>query len=358
MNTGGKKISSAAQGDEISLVVIALTFKRFWKRFIAVVAVFTLGALVLALVMPKKYKSEIMLLPPLQKDIEMMNVVPELYQVKSEDLYRDMLRNLGSNALRRQFFQERDLLAFLQDKKDAVPEQDVFQKKFNEMFTVDEQEAENNDLPVSVTVELQGEDPEKIALWLNEYVRFIDQFTVNSLLGTLDTILAVRVEDIQDKINSLLRTAEKRHADEILRMEEAALIAEKLGIEEQSVTPFYSYNHSLKSDPVKGITITSDHSTDYLKGYKALRAEMEALKKREDHKPFIDGLRDLEEELLYFESIQSKLVAGHAIRFDTEAPVPRQPFKPNLKLYLILGFCLGLMVAMSGVLGRSMLTDI
>ena len=95
---------------------------------------------------------------------------------------------------------------------------------------------------------------------------------------------------------------------------------------------------------------------DYLRGYKILNAEVDALKKRKQDEPFVQGLRELQEEQQYYKSFLAKPVYGSSLRVDQEAEMPMRPYKPKRILIIMGGFFAGLFLGVFFVLMKHMLT--
>ena len=335
--------------DEISLLDIWQALKHEWKLIVGILTAVTLAALIIALMMPKVYRAEVVLLPPLESDVEMLNI-PELNEITVDELYRKMIRNLQSNALRYRFFKEHKLAVL--DGGEESNQYKVFQKKFNDLlFVKDSVAVTGNNLPESevVTISLDGANPEQISSWLNKYVALADAVTLQSVISVIDARVNVRKTDILEKINSLRVIAEKQRFDYIAHLNEAIFVADKLGLKEQD-SSLYGNNFSQKEH--LGIVLNVTGKPLYTRGSNALKAKVEAMKIRKSDDPFIDGLRELEGELSYLEKINVKDKKLHSARIDQQAVPDDVPVKPKRKLIVVLGFLIGAMLAVVVVMIR------
>jgi len=132
--------------DEISLLDIWQALKHEWKLIVGILFAVTLAALIIALMMPNVYRAKVVLLPPLESDVEMLNI-PDLNEITVDELYRKMIRNLQSNALRYRFFKEHKLFAML-GEGEGSNQYKIFQKKFNHPLIVkDSVTVTGNNLP-------------------------------------------------------------------------------------------------------------------------------------------------------------------------------------------------------------------
>ena len=76
----------------------------------------------------------------------------------------------------------------------------------------------------------------------------------------------------------------------------------------------------------------------------ALKAEIEVLQTRKDDAPFIQGLRDLQEELASLEGITIDASDVHPVFIDQKAVVPDEPERPKKILIVLLSSLLGMML--------------
>ena len=91
------------QDDEISLLDIWRILNSQRKLIFSIIIAGAIIALVVAMLLPQVYRSEVVFLPPLASDIEQLNV-PDFYEVTVDDLYGKFIRNLQSSGLREKFF--------------------------------------------------------------------------------------------------------------------------------------------------------------------------------------------------------------------------------------------------------------
>lgn len=336
--------------DEISLLDIWQALKRQWRLIVAITFSVTLVALIVALMMPKIYRAEIVLLPPLESDVEVLNI-PKLYEITAEDLYQKMIRNLHSNELRYRFFKEHKLFATLKGEKGTESDSyKVFQNKFNNLLVVKVFSGKNkkSDLGIA-TVSLDGVHYKQITSWVNKYVAFVDAITTQFVFSAIDSKIMVQETSIRRRIDSLRVVAKKQRFDFVAHLNEAIFVADKLGFNEQN-SNLYVNNLSEKGN--LEIVLNATEVPLYTRGSKALRANVKALKSRGNDDPFIDGLRELEGELVLLEKISLKNKNVHAARIDQRAVPDDVPVKPKRKLIVVLGFMIGAMLAVVMVMIR------
>ncbi len=330
------------QGD-ISLLDIWRAFCRQWRLIAALTCFVTLVALVVAFAMPKVYRAEVVLLPPLESDVESLNV-PDFYEIDSDQLYRKVIRNLQSNELRHLFFKKYNLFEALTDEKDTERDNDkIFQERFNNLLVVKDFTARKNKLGSEIVkISLDGAHYKQITPWVNNFVAFVDAITVQAVISAIDSKIKVQERSIHRKIDSLRIVAKKQRDDFIAYLNESILIAEKLGLNEQASS--LSVDKLTKNGDLEVFLNTTDMPM-YTRGTKALKAKAEVLKKRKSDDPFIEDLRELEGELILLEQVKLKRKNVHAVRIDQQARPDDNPIKPKRILIVVLGFMVGLVFA-------------
>jgi chain length determinant protein (polysaccharide antigen chain regulator) len=323
--------------DEINPLEIwhALVQKR---RFIFLVTLaVTLTATAFAFFSPLVYKAEIFLLPPLSKDIQALNV-HDLNVQSSESIYNLFVRNLHARAFRRQLFDEQNLVAhFAPERDQATRIEDVFEG-FNKSLTVS-RNIEKNGEEDFVTVSFEVGDAVLAAKVLNNFINLVNAETVSALVLGVEKKLNKLKQGLRDQIAGKRLMAQRHRNDRILELDEAAAIAEALGIVENTV-PAVMTGLTQKS------TVAVTHSQPlYMRGTKALRAEANILRQRKTDEPFIKGLRALQEQLVLLEKITLDRESIAAVTIDQWAFPPKTPIKPKRLLIMTIGFILGFMLS-------------
>ena len=185
-----------------------------------------------------------------------------------------------------------------------------------------------------MSVSMESDDPEFASSLVNDYIRFFDTETIWMLVAAGRNSISSRIRDIEYTIASKRHMAKQRRKDTILRYEEAAAIAGKLGVRDRVDTTNVVQNNQLN--------ISTSSTPLYYRGFRALNAEINILKNRKSDDPFIVGLRDLQEKLALLRSIKIEEEGMHAVTVDQGAYPPKNPINPNRRLIVSLGTVVGL----------------
>lgn len=327
------------QEDEIDLFEL---WNKIWQRkaFIIIVAMLS-GILAYAYVSLSKpvYQSTVYLSPPLYKDIQAI-IIQEtdrsegifgeaqnnLLSISETGVFTEVQKNLQSRQLRRHFFEQHKLLDWF--NKDGKPERLngtlLFEKYFNEKLKINFSKKENVDY-ISLSFEI--DEPKLSAKWLNSYVDFVISITNNQILELsvkeLDSIKA----SLESKLIVLRRIALKKRLDRIDQLQESLEIARLNG----NIEPVNWQGNNL--------------GRDYLIGSKAIESELKVLRGRKSDDPFIKGLHNIQERIIYLDaiSIEDKKIKSATV--EQKATIPSSPIKPKKLLIVVIAFILGLMIA-------------
>lgn len=327
----------SSDNDEIDL-------RELWQKLvegkwlITITTLFvTLGAAAYTQLVTPTYKASTYLLAPLVQDIQELNQKELNHkEYSSESVFARYLLNMQSRNLRQTFFEQQQLLALYTHGKTNVDAFEVFEKNFHQKLIIEKPAKADPKPYTELSFELKNSQPELTAQHLNAYVAFIANHTKQELLAEVQFEIANQTKLINEQIVSKKELAEQRRRDRIKQLEESLIIAQQLGIEQQ--TQLSQSDNKLYMD--------------YNRGTRALKAELAVLKARESDEPFIDGLRNLQERIAYLNNLAIHPEKLSVVRIDQQAEVPYEVLKPKSNLIIAVAVVLGLMLGMFGVLVR------
>ncbi|MDA8486160.1 Wzz/FepE/Etk N-terminal domain-containing protein [Pseudomonas resinovorans] len=151
-------------------------------------------------------------LPPRLSDIAGYNLgrsEAKQAEFKIGDVYRVFRRNLLSDGVKRELFQE----AYLPSLKetDANETQDRLWIRFNDLLAVRMPDAKNN--PDYFTITMQHEDPQTAAGWANRYVNMVAEKVRSEMKANLLAEFGTRARSIERRIEVQRTSAQKRRED-------------------------------------------------------------------------------------------------------------------------------------------------
>jgi len=333
------------EDDTIDLYELWITLWNKKWLVIAVTVIAALGSVVYALQQPPIYKAEALLLPPKAENVQSLNAKGVQEEQDGEQdgeqgvtptsrAFAAFKNNLSSRSLQKKFIDEQGLMDIL--SPDRTPEtRDIeILESFAKMIKIEHVKRALEKKVEKTSVSMESNDPEFAANLVNDYISFFDTETILALSAAARNSLEGQIRDIENTISSKRHMAKQRREDTILRFEEAAEIAGKLGVRGRVDTMNVVQNNQLN--------ISKSSTPLYYRGYRALNAEINILKNRKSDDPFISGLRDLQEKLALLTSIKIDAEGMHAVTVDQAAYPSKNRIKPNRRLIVSLSTVVGL----------------
>ena len=339
-----RDVQNYLQEDEISLLDLYKVIVK--RKTILVASIFftTILSVAYALLATPVFKAETILLPPKYANIESLNV-PGISSYTPDGIFADAQVQLNSLYLRRRFFDANNLYAKLsngQAETETLTSQqlrEVFEKGFHNNLDV----KKDKDAP-TVQVMFEGRDPVWIADTVNSYLAFINDAMLSHLLEDIQQKIQHQQQTISQSITTKRAIAKKIREDSISNLQEQLSIANKLGIRENMLLPKLS-----KGTSQQDVSVITSGVPGYLKGSKALQAEIDSLKQRESDDPFIGDLRVLQEQLLSLEQHKFDKSTLRVYEIDQAAFPPVNRTSPKRKLIVVMGLIGGLLLGIFAV---------
>ena len=218
--------------DEISLIDLWRVLVKQKRTIIGVTALVTLIAIAYALLSPSIYRAESLLLPPTEKMIAPYNLsgVQGVQGVTVEEVFDVFKQHLNSRQPHRQVFNEKDVLEKLVPETASSVEQERIFEGFAKGFKVAASKAKEG--TSSLTLSLEGADPEWVAEMVNRTVQAANRLTIAQIAADLETKVGARKQRVRQEIFQLRKIAAKQRQDEITRLNDQDQL-ERSQIEDQ-----------------------------------------------------------------------------------------------------------------------------
>jgi len=325
-------------------------FKRFVRAILrqkfVVVGSTVLGAALAAsyaFLASPVYEAKVSVMPPSQSDISNFNYgrikESELAPYTVKDVYDVYTRYLQAESLRLDFFSKIYVPSLPPDEQQKS--RDVQRSEFSEVLRVVPPLGGSSD---RYSVVVRTTNPEKAKEWVAEYVAQAGELAKKEIINNVSSESEVRARNLEQQISSVREKSSRAREDSIARLGEALRIAESIGLEKP---PAITVSQSvIEGGEVGQLT--------YMRGSKALRAEIESLRARESNDPFTDHLRDLQERYSFFKGLKIEPAVVSVYRQDGVVELPDKPVKPNKALILVLGVIAGLITGIAFVLLRGL----
>ncbi|TNE86133.1 MAG: chain-length determining protein [Gammaproteobacteria bacterium] len=333
------------RSDEIDLFEL---FQNLWQQKLLIISItlaVTMLAAAFAFLSTPQYETKAGVLPPRMSDIAGYNLGRKeagLDQFSAPYIYSLFKNNLLSVSLKRTFFQDHYLQVLDEDKRAGA--QDKLWEEFNKILTV---KAPDKNRPELYEVTVDYESPVLVAEWVNLYIEMAAKKAEKEMHENAFSGVAARVVVIKAQIDGLRTTARKQREDRIVRLRDALVVAEAVGLDAPQVV---AGNTPSDGDLAQFI----DGNLTYMRGAKAIRAELGVLEKRKNDDPFISELRNLENQLIFLKEIDVNPDDVSVFTLDSSAEVPETPVKPKKSIIIAVGLIVGGMLGVFATLICSM----
>ncbi|WP_460418430.1 LPS O-antigen chain length determinant protein WzzB [Pseudomonas sp. microsymbiont 2] len=315
-----------------------------WLRYLlakklivaSIVALSTLMALVYAFLATPLYQVSLWVQPPMQKDIAPLNYVrgevSGLSLLGTSDVYGIYLSHLQSEALRRRFFQEIYLPSLPSAQRGDA--QDALFEQFRARITVDKA-SRDGALRHVVSVELP--DARQAADWVVRFTAMAGALGREEAIQNVQSEVMLKARHLEQDIRAARSGARQQREDKIHRLTEALAVAQSIGLRDPLVMP-------------NAGAAGADELLTYMRGTKALEAQIGALRTRTMDDPFVEDLRQREELLSFYQQLRLDEEKISVYRQDGQVQIPDRAIKPKKAMIVLFGFVIGCVMAVALVL--------
>ncbi|WP_234358192.1 LPS O-antigen chain length determinant protein WzzB [Metapseudomonas resinovorans] len=342
--TDNSYLRGAHRNDEIDLVeLLHGLWGQRWLIALVTILVTTCAAGYAFLSKPV-YESRTYFLQPSLSSIAGLNLGRResgLELFTEHGVYAVFTRNLQAEESIRRFFKMVYLPSL--NEEDRQGSQDRLYERFRKAFSI---RAQDKVQPDRYSLVVESHDPALAVEWARRYIDEVSKQSRDEVLGNARREIEVIGSGLQQQIKSLRIAAKTRREDRITQLKEALKVAEAIGLENPPV---------ISGQDAEQISAFMAGGLTYMRGAKALRAELKGLEGRTSDDPFIPELRNLEEAYDRFTSMQADPAKVTVFRQDGEIEIPDDPIKPKRALILVLGAVLGGMIGIFIALIRLML---
>lgn len=317
----------SSKDDEVDIFEL---LKKLWGQrlvIILVTLVVTALAAAYAYFATPIYEARLYSDPPSRNDVSALNYgrggVSGLSLVEPTDVYSVYLRHLHSESLRRDFFREYYLP--MVTSGGAPSSVDTLYRRFNQILKV---------VPVSGStnrfyVLSQLSDPVQAVEWVTRYAGMAVDRAKQEILKGAHGEAQAKADSLEREIAAQRETVQLQRKDRIAQLTEALRVARSVNLENP---PIISNNLSSEMEG----------SLMYMRGAKALEAELSNLRERGSDDPFIAGLRSKQESLKFYRGLEVLPQAFDVFWQDGLAESPDTPLNPRKAMIIVFGILAGL----------------
>lgn len=308
-------------------------WKQKWIVALTTVIV-TLVGVAYALLATPMFEAKVFVQPPSQKDIAQLNYgrggdsgLPVL-SVKT--VYESYVRYVQSEAVRRQFYREVYLKSL--PEADRRGSQDDLYAKFNQTVSMP---VAVKDSPERFQIVAISKDPQQAADWIVQYAQLAGERAKKEVIADVRADALVKASNLKERVRSAREEARKAREDRIARLSEALIVAQSIGLEKP---PIISGNGNSE------LSADMEGSLVYMRGSRAIEAELKNLRARTSDDPFVEHLRRDQETIAFYEALEVDPSVVEVYRQDGGLFTPDKPVKPQKAVVVVLSAFLGMLL--------------
>lgn len=190
---------------------------------------------------------------------------------------------------------------------------------------------------------MESSDPEDSAQLINEAIRQAEQLGKEVLLAKLQNEIGLAIRQLEMEKKSLENSARIDLEIQLEQLERALEIAQKIGL----------------SEPYRGVFADLQGGTAYMRGTRALQAEIEVLGQQLQEQSYsgASGLGSINDRLQGLNAISIDPERLAVLEVVNQAQPPKTPIRPKKQLVLAVAILLGLMLGVFIVLVKHAFRD-
>ncbi|WP_108125524.1 LPS O-antigen chain length determinant protein WzzB [Saccharospirillum mangrovi] len=367
--------------DTIDLGALLRGLFEQWKLIGAIAGVTTVLAVVVALILPNKFKVEAIVSEPTRRDVQAL-LAQSVEPITVEDISRTLLVNIQSFSLVRGAYEESGMAEQAEETNQTEEERVSTIRDLQRSLVIEPVdlsflgETDTTSLE-NVSVSLLSTNPAIAKNFLDLLVTGAANKTLDDYKRNIEAARDIRIAHIRSQLNSIERSAEAALERRTLELEQALSIADSLNIEEP--TNWDALVHG--ADNGQYINLREQTNGDlFMQGTRIIRAQLEGLRREGTNRLFESSIQEtqvvtpdaanrnsnelvvpvvtnrtispieLRGELAALQDIRIDLSRVALVEDDNLASIPANADSPNRKLIvaaaLVLGGFLGIFVAL------------
>lgn len=320
------------RNDEIDLfdLIQGIWRQKLWVGLVA--APIVVAGVAYALLATPVYEAKLFVEPPTQNDIAQLNFGrggdSGLAPITVKEVYETHLQALQSESVRNKFFRDVYFPSVSEERRSGS--RNGLYSDFNKVLTVT---PAGNGSSTRYAVTVAVSDPQQAAKWVVAFNELAAESAKREVLESNHSDMLIKADNLQNQINGARRSALKEREDRIAQLKEALAVAKSVGLEKP---PLIAEPLSTQVSAAMGGSLT------YMRGSKALEAEIATLEARASDEAFIEGLRPKQEKVTFYREHKLDPSVIQVFEQDGAVELPDQPIKPKKSLIVLISLVLGL----------------
>jgi chain length determinant protein (polysaccharide antigen chain regulator) len=313
--------------------LVRALWKTRYHTILAMIGALAIGGLYILNAKPL-FEVSVNLYPPSIKDIAKFNIgrnkESELEPYSVGEIFSVFNKNLNSRETEEVFF---DAIYYPELKKESagLSKDELFREMQKRIVVL----AGDKNSPARIRLSFNDSSRLRAEALLNSYVDYVEKKSRSQISQDIAQEAKVIGDSISRRITAARESARIRREDRLAALVEALAISESIGLESAPI---------VNAQNKEQLNAVLSGNLMYMRGAKALRAEIATLSRRKSDDPFIYSLRNYQEDLSLYNNVNIDLEAVSTHSQDGEILNPENPIFPKKGLILSLCALLGLML--------------
>lgn len=321
--------SFSSEIGELDLRKSMMLLWRWRVLIISITLIFGIFSGLIASLIKPAYEAKSFVRLPSNSEIAIVNAGRTAdYNLKTftaVDVFNIYNKSLQAHVLRREIFDKNYFPLLSDTERDQSPE--VLFNDFSKRLVITPGADRS-------AVMLRDGVAERAAATVTAYTERAGDLAKIELKKTMEGEITTLLNDLNRQIIFQREVALRKRQDTVVKLKEALAVAREIGLQQPLVT---------KGSP---IVDTHDSQTVYMRGAKAIQAEIENLESRVSDDPFIDSLRGIQIKQDYYSGYKPDLVSLKVYELDGNIGVSAVPVARRKLMIVLLGLVLGLTVGL------------
>lgn len=322
--------------DEIDLIDVAKTLWNHKWILIISTTVCALVGLAASFIITPKYQLKATIKPPLigqLTTVDFSNLPVQndsLHSFNVGEAFDIFYGNLASNRLKQHYFEQYYWPAQAKNPGKPIQKRKAYQqlqqklsiKKDNKSGVID--------------ISLNGTHRKQLVTQLHTLLQMADQESKKEINQTIASQIKRINQNLLSQIEMKRTLAKHNNQDRLVQLKEAMHVARASDSNRSS---------NIVPNQTSGNTISlNEYTAMYLRGVKALQAEVDNLQNRRSNDAFIPDFRELNAKLDFYKNFTVNIEDVVLFRVDGDIQAPEIPVSPNRTLLLLMALFLGALV--------------
>lgn len=338
--------------DEIDLFELFSSLVQQWRWVIGITVIGVVLSVAAALSIPKEYEVSSLVVLPSQSDATLISNRGVVKQTP-QSLFQQYHMRLVSAVNFDEYLQQNNWLSKVYPLTVSEKNRNALMARLRKSLNIEvtlPKKVKNTAelLPQAVALTMYGEDEPLMAGFINGYISFTGEALLAGIKKDGKRLKVLEIEQVNQSINLLRADAKRRLTSRLLVLNDALVLAKKIGVKKPISMMLPSNQNSGK---IVMYSASSGGDSDlFLQGSEYLIGEINNIQQRKSSDAYIPTLLPLLKRLEELSNVSFDYAGAKPYKVDSLAAVDGQAGKPKRALIIAVGGVLSLFIGIFAAL--------